>query len=251
MELTQKILLNKIAVVTGGCRGIGKAIVESLANRGAFVYALDYLIPEPNQIFIEDESIKEMVKCIQVDVTVEESVTSSINTIIKEKGKIDILVNNAGITRDNLILRLNEKDWDAVINTNLKGAFLCSKAVSKTMMSQRSGKIINIGSIVGSVGNAGQVNYSASKAGLIGLTKSLAKELGSRNILVNCISPGFVLTPMTEKLTVEQMQQYLSTIPIKKAAIPADISKVVSFFASDDSNYVTGQVLHVDGGLAI
>jgi 3-oxoacyl-[acyl-carrier protein] reductase len=245
-----KTLSDKTAIVTGGCRGIGKAIVERLAHQGAKVFAFDYVIPESSENFIDDESIKNLVNCIQVDVTIEKSVNDAVEKVIKETGRIDILINNAGITRDNLIIRMNESEWDAVIGTNLKGAFLCSKAVSRTMMSQRSGRIINIGSIVGSIGNAGQVNYSSSKAGLIGLTKSLAKELGSRNILVNLVAPGYVITPMTEKLTDEQKQQFLNNIPLKRGAEPKDIADVVAFFASDDSRYVTGQVLHVDGGLA-
>ncbi len=242
---------NKVVIVTGGCRGIGKAIVSRLANEGAYVYALDYVLPKENEVFIEDESIKALIKCIQVDVTSESSVNKAIEEVLNDKKRIDILVNNAGITRDNLVLRLNEADWDAVLNTNLKGAFLCSRAVARTMMGQRSGRIINIGSIVGSIGNAGQANYSASKAGLIGLTKSLAKEFASRNILVNCVAPGFVLTEMTDKLTDEQKSSFLGNIPLKRGASPSEIASVVAFLASEDSNYITGQVIHVDGGLAM
>ena len=244
-------LSGKTAVVTGGCRGIGKSIVERLASDGARVFALDYVIPENTDTFIEDSTIKDSVSCIQVDVTKEKSINDAVENVMNQSGRIDILVNNAGITRDGLILRMSEQDWDSVLNTNLKGAFLCSKAIAKIMMSQRTGRIINIGSIVGTIGNAGQINYSSSKAGLIGLTKSLAKELGGRNVLVNCLSPGFVLTPMTDKLTDEQKQQYLNNIPLKKAATPVDIANVVSFFASDDASYLTGQVLHIDGGLAM
>lgn len=241
----------KVIIVTGGCRGIGKAIVLRFASEGAFVYALDYVLPKENEIFIEDEALKPLVKCIQVDVTSEHSVNKAIEEVINDKNRIDVLVNNAGITRDNLVLRLSTSDWDAVLNTNLKGAFLCSKAVARTMMGQRSGRIINIGSIVGSIGNAGQSNYSASKAGLIGLTKSLAKEFASRNILVNCVAPGFVLTEMTEKLTEEQKAAYLVNIPLKRGAPPSEIASVVAFLSSEDSNYITGQVIHVDGGLAM
>jgi len=235
-----KGLENKTAIVTGGCRGIGKAIVERLAHDGAKVFAFDYVIPKPDEVFIEEIDIKGLVKCIQVDVTQDNSVN-----------RIDILINNAGITRDNLLMRMSETEWDSVLNTNLKGAFLCTKAVSRIMMNQRSGRIINMGSIVGSIGNAGQVNYSSSKAGLIGMTKSLAKELGSRNILVNLIAPGYVITPMTEKLTDEQKQLYINNIPLKRGALPKDIANAVAFFTSDDSAYITGQVMHVDGGLAI
>lgn len=242
---------DKVAIVTGGCRGIGKAIVLRFANEGAFVYALDYALPSENEVFIEDEAIRPLVKCIQVDVTSEDSVSKAIEEVINDKKRIDVLVNNAGITRDNLVLRLSASDWDAVLNTNLKGAFLCSKAVARTMMGQKSGRIINIGSIVGSIGNAGQSNYSASKAGLIGLTKSLAKEFASRNILVNCVAPGFVLTEMTNKLTDEQKAAYLVNIPLKRGASPSEIASVVAFLSSEDSNYITGQVIHVDGGLAM
>jgi len=246
----EKRLTNKTAIVTGGCRGIGKAIVERLAKEGAKVFALDYVIPKPEDTFIEDAEIKDNVFVVQTDVTSEESVNNAIDEVMKNSDTIDILVNNAGITRDNLVMRMSVEDWDAVIGTNLKGAFICSKAVCRKMMSQRSGRIINIGSIVGSIGNAGQANYSSSKAGVIGLTKSLAKEFGSRNILVNCIAPGYVITPMTEKLTEEQKKAYIENIPLKRGALPEDIANVVSFFTSEDSAYVTGQVIHVDGGLA-
>ncbi|MDQ1265191.1 MAG: 3-oxoacyl-[acyl-carrier-protein] reductase [Bacteroidota bacterium] len=245
----EKRFNGQVVVVTGGCRGIGLAIVERFLVEGAKVYALDYVIPDTKEIILKNGLAP--VKCIQADVSSDESVKNAIDEILKESEKIDILVNNAGVTRDNLILRMTEEQWDAVLNTNLKGAFLCSKAVSRAMMSKRMGRIINIGSIVGSTGNAGQANYSASKAGLIGLTKSLAKEFGSRNILVNCIAPGFVITPMTEALTDEQKQQYLNNIPLKRGALPQDIAAVAAFFASDDASYITGQVIHVDGGLAM
>lgn len=242
---------DKIVIVTGGCRGIGKSIVERFAREGAFVFALDFVLPRENEVFIEDKDLLSRIKCIQVDVTSESSTNRAFEEVLNEKKRIDVLVNNAGIAKDNLVLRLSESDWDAVLNTNLKGAFLCSKAVARTMMGQRSGRIINIGSIVGSIGNAGQANYSASKAGLIGLTKSLAKEFASRNILVNCVAPGYVITEMTEKLTEEQKSTYLMTIPLKRGAQPDEIASVVAFLASDDSNYITGQVINVDGGLAM
>ena len=244
-----KIFSGKTAVVTGGCRGIGKAIVLRFASEGAAVYALDYKIPEQDEIFIDDPELASLVKCIQLDVTNELSVNTAFEQVIKDSGRIDILVNNAGITRDTLVLRMNEQDWDAVLNTNLKGAFLCAKAVARQMMSQRSGRIINMGSVVGVMGNAGQANYSSSKAGLIGLTKSLAKEFAARNILVNLIAPGYVITPMTEKLTEDQKKAFLENIPLKRGASPEDIANAVTFFAGDDSSYITGQVLHVDGGL--
>lgn len=238
------------AVVTGGCRGIGLAIAERFAHEGAEVFALDYKIPAEDEAFIEDETIKDKVKCIQTDVTSEDSVKNAFEKVSSESKSIDILVNNAGITRDNLLMRMSAEDWERVLDTNLKGTFLCTKAVIRKMMSQRKGRIINIGSVVGSTGNAGQANYSASKAGLIGFTKSVAKELGSRNILANVISPGFVLTPMTEKLPDEIKEEYLKNIPLKRAAQTEDIANVAYFLASEDSAYVTGQVIHVDGGMA-
>ncbi|MBR3091093.1 MAG: SDR family NAD(P)-dependent oxidoreductase, partial [Bacteroidetes bacterium] len=176
---------NKVAVVTGGCRGIGKAVVLRFLKEGAKVYALDYVVPNKDEVFIEDDMLSKNIVIMQLDVTNAEQVEEVFSKINELEGKIDFLVNNAGITRDSLLIRLSEDNWDAVINTNLKGAFLCTKAVSKYMMQKRYGRIVNLGSVVGIMGNAGQANYSASKAGLIGLTKSVAKELGSRNILVN------------------------------------------------------------------
>ena len=246
-----KPLNEKVAVVTGGCRGIGKAIVERLANDGARVFALDFKLPAENELFIESEEIKSLVSCVQVDVSSFDSVNTAIDSVLKEAGRIDILINNAGITRDNLVLRMSELEWDSVMNTNLKGAFVCSKVVCKTMMSQRNGRIINIGSIVGTTGNAGQANYSASKAGMFGLTKSLAKEFGSRNILVNCVAPGYVATHMTDVLTEDQRKKFLESIPLRRPAEPEDVANVCAFLAGKDSSYVTGQIIHVDGGLAM
>jgi 3-oxoacyl-[acyl-carrier protein] reductase len=242
-------LTGQIAVVTGGCRGIGKSIVKRFIDDGAMVYALDYVIPANDEKMFEDEAYNSKVKCLQVDVTNEESVTSAFETVVRDAGRLDILVNNAGITRDNLLLRMTAAEWDAVLSTNLKGAFLCVKAVARQMMSQRSGRIINIGSVVGIMGNAGQSNYSASKAGLIGFTKSIAKEFASRNILVNLIAPGYVITAMTEKLTEDQRKQFLDVIPLKRGATPEDIANAAAFLAGKDSSYITGQVLNVDGGM--
>ncbi len=244
-----KRLIGKVAVVTGGCRGIGKSIVERYAYEGAVTYALDFVIPGEGESFIEDPEIEGLVHVLQADVTSEESVKKAYDTILEKHNRIDILVNNAGITRDNLIIRMSTDDWDKVINTNLKGTFICSKLVARTMMSQRSGRIINISSVVGVMGNAGQANYSSSKAGVIGLTKSLAKEFGSRNILVNCIAPGYVETAMTHALSEEQRKVFVDIIPLKRGAKPEDIANAAAFFASDDSSYITGQVLNVDGGM--
>ncbi|ROL59035.1 3-oxoacyl-[acyl-carrier-protein] reductase [Bacteroidetes/Chlorobi group bacterium MS-B_bin-24] len=242
---------NKVVVVTGGCRGIGKAIVESFLAEGAFVWAWDYKLPDENEVFIENEKYRSRVRTVQVDVSSSESVNNATQKVLDESGRIDILVNNAGITRDNLLLRMTESDWDAVINTNLKGTFLCTKAILHSMMNQRYGRIINISSIVGEIGNAGQANYSASKAGVIGFTKSLAKEVASRNILVNAIAPGYVRTSMTEKLSPEQKETFLENIPLRREAEPEDIARVALFLASDDASYITGQVINVDGGLVM
>lgn len=237
-------LENKVAVITGGAKGIGLSISEKLAEAGAKVYALGR--SDINNI--ETALDINYRKC---DVSDLESVTEVLSNIQKEAGSIDILVNNAGITKDNLILRMTESDFDDVVKINLKGTFNTCKVVSRFMLSQKQGRIINIGSIVGTTGNAGQSNYAASKAGLIGFTKSLAKELAGRNILVNLIAPGYVLTEMTNKLTDEQVNAFKDNIPLKRAGEPGDIADVVAFFASDESRYITGQVLHVDGGLAI
>lgn len=246
-----KRLENKIAIVTGGCRGIGKAIVEAFLWEGAFVWAWDYKLPEGNETFVENEELRNKVRTLQVDVSSSESVNQATQKVLEESGRVDILVNNAGITRDNLLIRMTEAEWDAVINTNLKGTFLCTKAIIRSMMNQRYGKIINISSIVGEIGNAGQANYSASKAGVIGFTKSLAKEVASRNILVNAVAPGYVKTAMTEKLSPEQKEAFLKNIPLRREAEPEDIARVVLFLASDEANYITGQVINVDGGLVM
>ena len=237
-----KQLNNKVAIVTGGARGIGLDISKNLANSGAKVYALG----RSENIDVEDG-----ITYRQCDVSNLESVQEVFKSIQEEAGSIDILVNNAGITKDNLLLRMSEQDFDDVININLKGVFNTCKAVSRYMLSQKQGRIINIGSIVGTTGNAGQSNYAASKAGLIGFTKSLAKELAARNILVNLIAPGYIQTDMTGKLTEEQVDSFKDNIPLKRAGQPDDVSDVVKFFASEESRYITGQVLHVDGGLAI
>lgn len=242
------LVKNKVIIVTGANRGIGKSIVERLADEEAIVYGIVRNIPE-NGTEIYETNNKHLIKLFSADVKNYDSLSLTFGEIVKLEGKIDVLVNNAGITKDNLLLRMTENDWDDVIDTNLKGTFLAIKAVLKTMMSQKYGRIINIGSVVGSIGNAGQVNYAASKAGLIGLTKSVAKELASRNILVNLIAPGYVKTDMTEKLTEEQKDFFVKNIPLKRVAEPKEIADSVIFLSSDLSNYITGEVLHVNGGL--
>ncbi len=250
--MNQAVLENKVALITGGARGIGRAIALAFASEGAHVAFSDIELGSAAQEVVDLIRAKG-VKAIalQSDVRDFASAQSVVDTVIKEFQRIDILVNNAGITRDNLLLRMTEEDWDLVIDTNLKGSFNYCRAVSRHMMSQREGKIINISSIVGVIGNPGQVNYSASKAGVIGLTKTLAKELASRNIQVNAVAPGFVETAMTEKLTPQQREALLNIIPMKRTAQPGEIASVVVFLASPAARYITGQVLCVDGGVAI
>jgi len=240
----------KVAVVTGASRGIGRAIALYLAKEGAKV-VVNYSGSEQKALQVVDEinSMGTKAIAVQANVSDVDSVANLMDTAIKEFGAIDILVNNAGITRDNLIMRMKEDEWDDVINTNLKGVFLCTKAVTRQMMKQRSGRIINISSIVGVMGNAGQANYVAAKAGVIGLTKTTARELASRNILVNAIAPGFITTEMTDTLPEDIKNAMLSQIPLAKLGEPEDIAKAVLFLASDDASYMTGQTLHIDGGM--
>lgn len=245
-------LEGKTALVTGGSRGIGRAICLALAREKADVvtcYAHGAEGANETVRLCEELGVKAMA--VQADVAVSSDVAAMIDTVKEQFGGIDILVNNAGITRDNLILKMNEEDFTQVIDTNLKGAFLCIKGVSKLMLKKRAGRIINISSVVGVRGNAGQVNYSASKAGIIGMTKSVAKELASRNITVNAVAPGFIETDMTAKLPEAVVNETLNSIPMKAIGNCDDVANLVAFLASDNARYITGQVICVDGGMAM
>lgn len=246
------MLKGKNALVTGASRGIGRTIALELARQGANV-AVNYAGSEEKAEAVVEELKKFGVKAfkIQADVSRETSVKAMVKEVINQLGSLDILVNNAGVTRDNLLMRMKEEEFDEVIQTNLKGVFLCTKAVTRQMMKQRFGRIVNVASIVGVSGNPGQANYVAAKAGVIGLTKTAAKELASRNILVNAVAPGFISTDMTDVLTEEQKEKMLAMIPLAKLGSPEDVAKVVRFLVSNDASYMTGQTLHVDGGMVM
>ena len=248
----------RIVVVTGGSRGIGRAICLSFAAPNTSVY-FNYFSPsDPDAEAAAAAETEKLVADAQgfaasksVNIVNENEVVNFFKEIIDKTGRIDVLVNNAGITKDGLIVRMKEQDWDAVLNINLKGPFTCTKIAAKLMMQQRYGRIINISSVVGVTGNAGQANYSASKAGLIGLTKTAAKELASRGITVNAIAPGFIETDMTASLSEKARNAMLSQVPLKRAGYPEDIASAVSFLASESASYITGQVIHVSGGMYI
>lgn len=243
-------LAGKAALVTGASRGIGREIALELARQGANV-AVNYAgsAAKAEEVVAEIKQMDRDAFAIQCDVSNSDDVANMIKETIDRFGRIDILVNNAGITRDNLLMRMKEDEWDAVLNTNLKGVFLCTKAVTRQMMKQRSGRIINISSVVGASGNPGQANYVAAKAGVIGLTKTSAKELASRGITVNAVAPGFITTEMTDQLTDELKQEMLKNIPLAQFGEPKDIANAVAFLASDESRYITGQTIHVNGGM--
>ena len=246
------MLKGKCAVITGASRGIGKCIATKFAKEGANV-VINYRNNEEEALKVkkELEYLGSQVLVVKADVSELEQAENLIKEAKKEFGRVDILVNNAGITKDNLIIRMKEEDFDSVIKINLKGTFNCLKAVTPIMLKQKYGKIVNIASVVGVVGNPGQVNYCASKAGLIGMTKSLAKEIGSRNITVNAIAPGFIDTDMTKILSDDQKKKILSQIPLNKFGNVEDIANVALFLGSENSNYITGQVIHIDGGMAM
>lgn len=245
-----KLLDNKVAFVTGASRGIGRGIVEKLAEHGAHV-AFTYRSSSAEAAKIEEELRAKGIKAqaYQADAADYQAMEQVINDVVEKMGTIDIVVNNAGITKDNLLMRMTEEMWDDVINTNLKSVFNVTKAVQRILLKQRSGSIINISSVVGNSGNAGQANYAASKAGINGFTKSVAKELGSRNIRCNSIAPGFIETEMTHGLNEEQKKIWLENIPLKRGGTPEDVANLVVFLASDMSAYITGQVINVCGGM--
>ena len=246
------MLKGKCAIVTGAAKGIGKAIALKLASLGANI-VLNYRSSEEKAIETENEIKALGVEVLRVkgDISNISDVENLINTAKENFGKIDIMVNNAGITKDTLILRMKEEDFDSVINVNLKGVFNCLKTITPVMVKQREGKIINLSSVVGLSGNAGQVNYAASKAGVIGMTKSLAKEVGARGITVNAVAPGFIETDMTEVFGDKFNEEAKKAIPLKRLGKPEDVANVVAFLASEDANYITGQVIQVDGGMVM
>ncbi len=244
-------LKDKVALITGGARGIGREIAMLFAKEGADIIIGDVNMPEAEKTCVDITALGRESLPLLLDVTSFSKVEEAINKILDKFSKIDILVNNAGITKDGLLLRMKEADWDAVLTVNLKGTFNCTKAASKVMIKQRSGKIINIASIIGIIGNAGQANYSASKAGIIALTKTSAKELASRNINVNAVAPGFIQTDMTAKLPEELKQKMLSSIPLDKFGNAVDVANACLFLSSEESAYITGQTIIVDGGMVM
>lgn len=246
------LLENKGAVVTGGSRGIGRAVAEALAAEGATVaviYAGNIKAAEDTVRTIEEAGGKAFA--VQCDVADEDAVTDMVKMVHEKLGTIDVFVNNAGITRDGLLMRMKREDWDAVLNTNLTGVYNCTKAVTKIMMKQRSGSVINMTSVVGETGNAGQANYAAAKAGVIGFTKSVAKELASRNIRVNAVAPGCIDTDMTAVLSDAVKEEMIKSIPLGRTAAPEEVAQAVVFLASQKAGYITGQTLNVDGGMVM
>lgn len=244
-----KRLNGKVALVTGGARGIGKAICERLANEGAKIAIVDVLLESAQSTAEEIKKLGVDAIAIAANVVNFEDAEKAVKETVEKLGSLDILVNNAGITRDTLIMRMSDEDWDKVLAVNLKGTFNFIKAACRPMMKARRGKIVNIASVVGRMGNPGQANYSASKAGVIGLTKTAAKELATRNICVNAVAPGYILTDMTKNLSEQATDAFMKVTPMQRAGTPTDVASVVYFLCSSDSDYITGQVINVDGGL--
>jgi len=244
-------LKGKVAIVTGGAQGIGKSIATRLAQAGANLVIADVMEEVAKSTAQEISQKGNEAISIKVDVSSLSSVEEMVKKTLDKFGRIDILVNNAGITRDGLVMRMKEEDWDLVLDINLKGAFNCIKTVSPIMMKQKSGKIVNIASIVGIIGNIGQANYSASKAGLIALTKTCARELASRRINVNAVAPGFIQTSMTERLPLQVREKLSSQIPFGEIGKPEDVASAVLFLVSEEASYITGEVIRVDGGMAM
>lgn len=246
------MLKGKVAVITGAGRGIGKAIALQFAENGSKV-VVNYRssVTQVEEVINIIKSAGGEAIAVQADISREEDAKRLIEEAVKQFGRLDVLVNNAGITKDNLLMRMTEQDFDSVIDTNLKGTFFCTKYAATVMLKQRSGKIINISSVVGIIGNVGQANYAASKAGVIGMTKAVARELSSRGITVNCVAPGFVETDMTEQLSDKVKEATIANIPLKRYGVASEVAGAVSFLASEAANYITGQVIQVDGGLAM
>lgn len=244
-------LKDKVALITGGARGIGRAIATSFAKEGADIVIWDINIEGAEKTCLDIQALGVATLALEVDVTNYTKVEEALNKILDKFKRLDILVNNAGITRDNLILRMSESEWEQVVDVNLKGTFNCIKAASRVMIKQRKGRIINIASVIGIIGNSGQANYSASKAGIIALTKTSAKELASRNINVNAIAPGFIETQMTAKLPDDIKAKMLSLIPLERFGLPEDVANACLFLVSDESSYITGQTIIVDGGMVM
>ncbi|OGS44996.1 MAG: 3-oxoacyl-[acyl-carrier-protein] reductase [Elusimicrobia bacterium RIFOXYD2_FULL_34_15] len=248
--MCEQKLKDKVALITGGAQGIGRSIAEKLADEGAKIVIVD-VMEEAAKKTAEEISKEKNVESLslKIDVSSSQETEEMIKKTVEKFGKIDIIINNAGITRDNLLVRMSDDEWDKVISINLKGVFNCSKAAAKVMMKQRTGKIVNIASVVGLMGNAGQVNYSASKGGVIALTKTLARELASRNINVNAVAPGFIKTAMTDKLSDEAKKKLTDIIPLNRLGEPSDVANAVKFLCTDESSYITGEIISINGGM--
>jgi 3-oxoacyl-[acyl-carrier protein] reductase len=239
----------KIAIVTGASQGIGEAVALELAGKGASVALVDIRRDGMETVAQAVRELGRPVSVHEADVALPESAGRVIQEVLEAHGRIDFLVNNAGITRDTLLMRMKDEDWDAVMNVNLKGVFLFSRAVIRTLLANRSGRIVNIASVVGVMGNAGQANYAASKAGVIALSKSLAREVAARGVTVNCIAPGYIRTAMTDRLPEDVKKAFLDFIPAKRFGLPREVAAAVSYLLSEDASYITGQVIHINGGM--